>query len=204
VEKVVKRALGRLAIYLRNRVESPLLEGLEEGGQALEDGADAALGAVEDLEFFLEASETAPDLAPMELREVVDEVLEEFRDQSEVAVELSVDSDRIPVRVNAERLKDAVFLILHNAAEFGEGESVRVTLRREGNRAIIRIQDQGPGFSSEALMNALDPFYSTSPEGLGLGLPHALNSVRAQGGQILLRNLPEGGGEVEVLLPAID
>jgi signal transduction histidine kinase len=198
---VVKRALGRLAIYLRNRVEAPLLKGLDEGGAALQDGADEALGAVEDLEFFLEASDEAGELTSRELGELVGEVVEEFGDQSDVKVEVSGSREPIGVRVDVEGIKDAVFLILHNAAEFGDGKPVTVTLRQEGNRAVVRVRDQGPGFSADALMEALDPFYSTSPGGLGLGLPHARNAIQAQGGQILLRNHPGGGGEVEILLP---
>jgi signal transduction histidine kinase len=198
---VVTKALSRLAIYVRSRVEAPLLKGLDEGGQALADGADEALGAVEDLEFFLEAPDSSPELEPWNLSDLVQEVVEEFGDQSPVSVTVTAPPDPIPVRINVERLKDAVFLILHNAAEFGNGAPVQVTLRGEGNRAIVRIRDQGPGFSSEALMEALTSFYSTSPEGLGLGLPHARNAVKAQGGEILLRNPQGGGGEVEILLP---
>jgi len=198
---VVKKALGRLAIYLRSRVEAPLLKGLDEGGQALQDGADEALGAVEDLEFFFEAPDAPPELEPWNLADLVREVVEEFGDQSPVSVTVTAPPDPIPVRINAERLKDAVFLVLHNAAEFGNGAPVQVTLRGEGNRSVLRIRDQGPGFNAEAMMEALTSFYSTSPEGLGLGLPHARNAVQAQGGEILLRNAQGGGGEVEIALP---
>ena len=48
------KALSRIAQYLRHRVESPLLEGLDGGVEGLRRAADEALGAVEDLEFFLE------------------------------------------------------------------------------------------------------------------------------------------------------
>ena len=199
--EAIRKALGRLTIYLHNRVESPLLEGLDKGGQALQDSADEALGAVEDLEFFLEAPDPSPELGAANLVEMAQEVVQEFAAQSPVEVKVVAPQDAIPVRVNAEGLKDAIFLILHNAAEFGGGVPVELTLRREGPRAVLRIRDRGPGFSSEALMQALDPFYSTSPAGLGMGLPHARSAVKAQGGEILLRNPDGGGGEVEILLP---
>ena len=65
----------------------------------------------------------------------------------------------------------------------------------------ILIQDAGPGFSAEALSRAYDPFYSTSPDGLGLGLPHARELVERMGGEIHIRNGASGGGEVEVSVP---
>ncbi|NIR79685.1 MAG: two-component sensor histidine kinase, partial [Gemmatimonadetes bacterium] len=46
-------------------------------------------------------------------------------------------------------------------------------MTEEGDRAKIIVRDRGEGFSEEAFARAFDPFYSTSDEGLGLGLPHA-------------------------------
>ena len=61
------RALTRIAQYLRHRVESPLLEGLDGGAARLRSAADEALGAVEDLEFFLEDTPQAQDPAVQNL-----------------------------------------------------------------------------------------------------------------------------------------
>jgi signal transduction histidine kinase len=195
-------ALKRIATYLRHRVEAPLLDGLEKG-KGLRQGAEAALDAVEDLEFFLEDPPLAPVPEPHNLAEVVRSVTREYTSQSDVLVRVEAPSEPILVRLNPETFKDAVFLILHNAGEFGEGQAVRVLLGREGNKAHLKIQDDGPGFSAEALLQAQDPFYSTSPGGLGLGLPHARKIIKGQGGEILLRN-PEGGGaEVEIVLPEV-
>jgi signal transduction histidine kinase len=78
---------------------------------------------------------------------------------------------------------------------------VQLTLGEEGGRAFLRVQDSGPGFTAEALLKAMDPFYSTSPGGLGLGLPHARRAVNSQGGEVFLRNGERGGAEVEIRLP---
>jgi len=200
-EVATRQALTRISVYLRHRVEAPLLTGLEEGGVKLEEGADAALGAVEDLEFFLEDPPSAPDLEFRNLEDVVKEVVRDFTADSPVLVKVASPGESIPVRVDPEPLKDALFLILHNASEFGDGAPVQVTLKRGGGEARLLVRDKGPGFSAEALFEAMNPFYSTSPGGLGLGLPHARRTVTAQGGEIFLRN-PEGGGaEVEVVFP---
>lgn len=200
-DAAIRHALGRIAIYLRRRVEAPLLEGLDGNVQELREGADAALDAVEDLEFFLEDIPSSPTLVARNLQELMREVTKEFAAQSPVLLKVNAPGEPIRVRVEGESLKDAVFLVLHNAGEFGGGAPVRVTLGRSGGRARLWIRDQGPGFTAEALLEAMDPLYTTSTEGLGMGLHHARRVVEAQGGEILLRN-PEGGGaEVEIVLP---
>jgi signal transduction histidine kinase len=199
----VRQVLGRMAIYLRHRIESPLLKGLDEGAGQLRIGADAALDAVEDLEFFLEASPVPSEPAVRNLAELVREVTREFANQSPVLVKVLSPPEAIRVRVDPEPIKDAIFLVLHNAADFGGGEPVELILGEEGNRARITVKDQGPGFSAEALLKAMNPFYSTSPGGLGLGLPHARNAVKAQGGEIRIRNAESGGAEVDILLQGV-
>ncbi len=200
-DEAMREALKRLADFLRHRVEGPLLAGLDAGGDALKEGADAALDAVEDLEFFLEDPPTVPMLETTNLVDLLGEVTREFSGQFTIFVKVEGPQEPLRVRVDPEPLKDAVFLVLHNAGEFGGGDPVHMTLCKEEGRVRIVIRDQGPGFSAEALLQALNPFYTTSPGGLGLGLPYARMAVTAQGGEVILRNPEEGGAEVEIILP---
>jgi len=203
-EDGTRRALSRMALYLRHRVESPLLAGLDGSVGELRNGAEEALDAVEDLEFFLEDPPAPQEPETRNLVDVVQEVTREFANQSTVLVKVRSPQGPIRVRVEPEPLKDAIFLILHNAGEFGGGQPVQATLGAEAGKAHLWIRDQGPGFTAEALLKAMDPFYSTSPGGLGLGLPHARRAVNSQGGELFLRNGEGGGAEVEIQLPLAD
>ena len=198
-----RRALLRIAEFLRHRVESPLLAGLEGGGEGLEENAEDALGAVEDLEFFLEGPPSPQAPEARNLTQLAQEVTREFARQSSVLIKVQAPQEPIRIRIEPEPLKDAIFLILHNAAEFGGEQPVDVTLGMEGGKASLKVRDRGPGFSAEALLKAMDPFYSTSPGGLGLGLPHARRAVNSQGGEVFLRNAEQGGAEVEIQLPLV-
>ncbi len=200
-DDMTRRALGRIALYLRHRVESPLLAGLEGSVRELRNGADQALAGVEDLEFFLEDLPGPQELETRNLVDVVQEVTREFAKQSTVLVKVRAPQEPVGVRIEPEPLKDAIFLILHNAGEFGGGQPVEVTLGSGAGKARLWVRDQGPGFTAEALLNAMDPFYSTSTGGLGLGLPHARRAVNSQGGEVFLRNGEGGGAEVEIQLP---
>ncbi|TFH64591.1 MAG: HAMP domain-containing histidine kinase [Gemmatimonadales bacterium] len=200
-EDMTRRALGRIALFLRHRVESPLLAGLEGGGKELRDGADEALAGVEDLEFFLEELPGPSEPEMRNLAELVQEVTREFSRQSTVLVKVQSPERPVGVRIEPEPVKDAIFLVLHNAGEFGSGQPVEVTLGAEAGKARLWVRDRGPGFTEEALLRAMDPFYSTSPDGLGLGLPHARQAINSQGGEVFLRNGKGGGAEVEIQFP---
>jgi signal transduction histidine kinase len=200
-EEALRESLQRLADYLRHRVEAPLLVGLDEGDQALRESAEAALDAVEDLEFFLEDPPVVPVLETKNLVDLMGEVTQEFVDKFTIFVKVEGSQEPLRLRVDPEPLKDAIFLLLHNAGEFGGGKPVQVTLRKEVDSVRVLIRDQGPGFSADAILQAMSPFYSTAPGGLGLGLPYAKMAVKAQGGDLLIRNRDEGGAEVEIVLP---
>ncbi|QVM97029.1 sensor histidine kinase [Pseudomonas sp. SORT22] len=66
--------------------------------------------------------------------------------------------------------------------------------QRDGN-VYLYIRDNGPGFSSQALARAREPFFTTKTrtQGLGLGLAICDTLMRALGGELLLGNHPEGG-----------
>lgn len=194
-------ALDRVAEYLRVRVTEPLSTSLEGEDGELRAWVESVLDAVDDMRFFLQAPSEETERVITNLVDLVGEVTQEF--SGELTVRLKVEAPPGPLRagVDPEPLKDALFLILHNAGEFGDREAVEVTLRKTGESIHILVRDRGPGFTAEALIKAMDPFYSTTPGGLGLGLPYARMAVKAQGGEMVLRNREDGGAEVEVILP---
>jgi protein-histidine pros-kinase len=65
----------------------------------------------------------------------------------------------------------------------------------------VRVKDAGPGFTSEGLLRAFDPFWTTEPDSLGLGLSQARRLLEAQGAQVTVRNAPNGGGEAVISIP---
>jgi signal transduction histidine kinase len=69
----------------------------------------------------------------------------------------------------------------------------------------LTITDDGPGIDPEILPRLFEPFASTrlDAHGTGLGLAVAEGIVREHGGLILARNMPLGGAQFEIMLPAI-
>ena len=170
--------------------------GCEGRAGELRERIQRALGALEDLNFFLE--EPAGESEVRDLVPLVQHVAREFAADQDLAVRIQLAEASVRATVNAQVLMDSLYLILHNAGRFGGGATVDVTVQAVDGRVLVTVRDRGEGFTEEAFKRAFDPFYSTSKEGLGLGLPHARTLIEGMGGRVELRNAPEGGAEVEV------
>ena len=194
-------AVGRVSVFLDRQVREPLAGASPQADAAeLRERIGRALGALEDVDFFL----TEPDSTTRgtDLVALSQQVTREFAADHDVTVRLQLGAASIRATVGPDPLMDALYLILHNAARFGGGATIDMTVVREGGEPRIRIRDRGKGFSDTAFKRAFDPFYSEAEDGMGLGLPHARKSIEAIGGSITLRNVPDGGAEVEIALPA--
>jgi two-component system OmpR family sensor kinase len=85
------------------------------------------------------------------------------------------------------------------------GSTVKVSLTSAGDRALLRVDDQGPGIAPDELSKVFEPFYraaGTDASGFGLGLAIAQRAVEAHGGTIRAVNIPGGGLSVEIALPS--
>ena len=197
-EAASRLALSRIGAYLRENVEAPLAAAFKDRSLSLRRAAEDAVAAIDDLQFFLE--DPAGEIGEDDLTRIVKEAVQAYESEWDISVLFS-SKGSVQVRVNTEALLDALYLVLHNAAVFGNGNGIVSTVSSEGEWGRVLIQDGGPGFSAEALSRAYDPFYTTSEGGLGLGLSHARRAVELQGGRIRLRNHADGGAEVEISVP---
>jgi nitrogen fixation/metabolism regulation signal transduction histidine kinase len=101
------------------------------------------------------------------------------------------------------QIEQILINLLKNAAEAADTETeieVKVTTLEDGTTEID-VLDRGPGFSSEALKDALMPLYTTKASGSGMGLSLSHEIVEAHGGSIRLSNRSDGGGWIRVILP---
>ncbi|MFP8778892.1 ATP-binding protein [Hydrogenophaga sp. RWCD_12] len=114
-----------------------------------------------------------------------------------------------PVRIWGKPLaiKRALGNLIDNALRYGI--RVEIDVHRRGEFAVVTIRDHGPGLPEDALQRMFEPYLrldhgmKTHSQGNGLGLWIARNAVRRHGGDIVLRNHPEGGLEAEVTLKGL-
>ncbi|EPR37646.1 integral membrane sensor signal transduction histidine kinase [Desulfovibrio sp. X2] len=110
-----------------------------------------------------------------------------------------------PLPARPAGLKRCLTNLLDNAVRYGGAASVEI--EDQGDNVTIAIRDRGPGIPEKSLPRVFEPFFrvegSRSPRtgGHGLGLSIARNIALQHGGDIRLRNLPEGGLEALLSLP---
>lgn len=139
------------------------------------------------------------------------------------SVELIVRLAAAPAHVRSDRgqLEQAVVNLVVNARDaMPEGGMLRVETRRitlpdpetaappvslgPGEYVVITVADEGAGMDAELIEHAMEPFYTTKPEGqgTGLGLPMAHGLARQCGGALVLDSEPGRGTRAGIYLPA--
>ena len=116
--------------------------------------------------------------------------------------------DRKATRVFADRVQIQQVLVnlMRNAIEGMSGDGrhdleVRTALR-DGEIVEIAIADRGPGLAKDAIDHLFEPFFSTKPNGMGLGLSICRTIVEAHGGRLWSEPNPGGGTIFRFTLPA--
>jgi two-component system sensor histidine kinase PhcS len=105
----------------------------------------------------------------------------------------------VAVRGNRNKILQVFVNLLQNSldairrksfAEGGEKPAISITARREGNKNIIAVRDNGEGIATEAIGKVFDPFFTTKDvgEGMGLGLTICYRIVQEYEGRINVRS----------------
>lgn len=142
------------------------------------------------------------------LGQVVTAVIEELAPLAHrYAVELGVDEidATLAVSMAPHLLREVAFNLVDNAIKhMDRAGSVSVMVRRDGGQALLRIADTGPGIEPRHLGRVFERFYrgdQSKPNSSGLGLAIVKEICDSLGATIILRNLDQGGLQVDVRLP---
>lgn len=107
-----------------------------------------------------------------------------------------------PYTGSDQYLRRAVLNLLLNAAEAtSRGGKIEVRLARDEANAIhLSVHDDGPGVPEEMRKKVLEPFFTTKPEGTGMGLASVAACAQIHGGRVLIGQSPLGGASFDVSL----
>jgi signal transduction histidine kinase len=114
-------------------------------------------------------------------------------------------ADRVVVDGDPLALKRLVANLVDNAIKYGVSAEARVFT--EAGMAVIEVDDQGPGMPEADIDRVFEPFHrletsrSRETGGIGLGLAVVRAVARSHGGDVVLRNRPQGGLSARVTLP---
>jgi len=160
----------------------------------------------------------------LDLGQVVSGVAEMVRRLIGRHIQLVLSSDGHSVRATADRgqLEQVLLNLVINARD-AMPQGGRVTVRTEsvevdahdppphaelvpGRYAVLRVQDEGTGMSTEVQARAFDPFFTTkgAGRGTGLGLSTVYGIVKQSGGAIAIESVQDQGTTITVYLPFAD
>jgi two-component system OmpR family sensor kinase len=140
---------------------------------------------------------------PLELSSLLETVCDEM---AETGAETEVErGEKVVLHGDPIALRRLFTNLLENAVKFGGRARARVF--REGESAIVEIEDDGPGIPPEDAERVFEPFYRREPSrsrqtgGIGLGLAVVRSVARGHGGDVILLNRGGGGLTARVQLP---
>jgi two-component system, NtrC family, sensor kinase len=150
----------------------------------------------------------ARDTHIVQLSPLVHEVLalcEYYTRKRNVRVDLDIAPGLPSLAVHEDEIKQILLNLFKNSSDALEGfaGNKRISIRayQSGERAVIEVEDSGPGFSN--LNRALEPFFTTKPagKGTGLGLSVCYGIIKQRGGALRIENISPLGARVTVELP---
>ncbi len=166
-------------------------------------GLEVIKARAEALSRFMEAYARLARLPTPKLRPVEVSILVRRVAGFETRLKVTVlPGPELTIQADSDQLEQLLINLLRNAvdAALETGGSVTVVWSRNGRQMELRIDDEGPGLSNTS--NLFVPFFTTKPNGSGIGLVLSRQIAEAHGGTLTLANRPElPGCEARLRLP---
>lgn len=160
----------------------------------------------------LEGEALQPELDTVDIRATLKQALDDalaIDGRKDVVAACDLPSTQSFVSADKRLLVSVLRELIGNALRLASSR-VEVTLKRTDESVVIRVDDDGPGFSEEALATLGKRFVRRTSRGLGLSVSLAMEVLRAHGGSLALEQsaLPPGrrgnvGSAVIVTLPVL-
>jgi PAS domain S-box-containing protein len=149
---------------------------------------------------------------PTVINEVILDALESMREElkdHDIATETDLAPEPLRVDGHRNQLRQVIFNLIHNAIESMDNtidrrRVLRVITKSQGPDAIIvAVEDSGPGIAPRELDGIFDPFITTKPDGMGLGLAICRMIVERHDGKLSASSDGKNGARFQLVLPII-
>ena len=153
---------------------------------------------IEGLRAMLKRDGTATDLTSVDVNEViriVERIVHGDANLHRVAVHVDLSSDVGPVKGDSVQLQQVILTLMINAFSAMSGTGLegprRLVVRTSSideSNALVEVQDSGTGIPADKLESIFDPFTTSKPEGLAMGLSICRSVLERHGGRISAAN----------------
>ncbi len=146
-----------------------------------------------------------PDLQLRDLGAVIDQVLAEAAEalsRRRITVQRQLPTPLPQIPLDAPLMGQALHHLIANAMDaMTDGGQLTLAVTPEAKGLRLTLKDTGAGISPEDLPYVFDPFFSTKPQGTGMGLAKVYQVIRDHSGEIEISSVPGSGTEITIRLP---
>jgi C4-dicarboxylate-specific signal transduction histidine kinase len=148
---------------------------------------------------------------PLAIDEVIEEVAAILRNDlvnKSVWLRLELADDLPKVEADRVEIQQVILNLIMNAVhsmtsvEDRERKLLVQTARDKSGDVLIEVRDSGVGIASENLERIFDAFYTTKPDGMGMGLSICRTIIEAHGGRLWAESNDDRGAALRFTLPA--
>jgi PAS domain S-box-containing protein len=147
-------------------------------------------------------------LSDMDLRKVAEDVVilaSPAAEKHKVLIEREAGQEPLPVRIDADLVKQAILnIVLNGVQAMPEGGMLRLTLKREGESALIMVRDQGAGIPENIRDKIFNLYFTTKSGGSGIGLAMAYRVVQLHHGSMEFTSIMKHGTTFYLRFPMIE
>jgi len=150
------------------------------------------------------ASGAAPVIGPIPVNEVAEDMatlLQTEVRQAGAQLTLSLSPGMPQVLADRVQLQQVIVNLVLNALQ-AQAPSVRLATTSGGEQVVLTVEDTGPGIGEADLPRLFESFFTTRPDGMGLGLAITRSIVERMDGTIRAENRAGGGARFVIVLPA--
>jgi len=197
----IQLSAERLLAKLENKLAPEDAATLNRAAATIVNQVAAMKGMVDDFGEY--ARTPAPQLQALDLNALVVEVLGLY-EHTGALVQTVLQAGLPQVRGDPTQLRQVIHNLLQNAQDAlagSAGPRIEVVTERAGNRACLKISDNGCGFPAAIMARVFDPYVTTKPRGTGLGLAIVKKIIEEHNGAVSVENLPGHGASVSITLP---
>jgi C4-dicarboxylate-specific signal transduction histidine kinase len=136
-------------------------------------------------------------------------LLQEMLQEANIQLQLKLNKKPLPeLLLDKIQIEQVMLNILRNSIEALQSNTqlkrtllVQSALNTVDNTIVIQVKDNGPGIAAENIKRLFDLYFTTKPNGMGIGLSICRTIVEAHGGNISAGNNPKGGAWFQIILP---
>jgi len=123
------------------------------------------------------------------ISDIVNSVIADLPKSNDIKIEIVCEESEIECDFEAMKVV-LINLVINSIQAIKDSGKIKISSKIRGDKAIIEIEDSGPGIPTEILEKIFEPLYTTKEEGTGLGLVSCKSLIEQHHGKISVQNNP--------------